>query len=361
MNVISGVCLRGVLKQSVLLSMLFLFCPWSSAETDASILSKSTPIPVVFGVRALAPDTPINPQVAFVSQLLTLPEVVCNSCTEKDKWSRRWSVSQMTLNRDNTRKAQGWYVFNSGLKGIGISVHVDPKLASDQSGSGMQLNEAGEIAIGLVRLGQDTGGGLAVLPPSDFTRVTTFRDPDGAVIFIQEDTIRVSADIRVPTCTSTAGSLSFQLPEIGTAWFRQNVRAGEYSDTPGSSVQLVVANCSENTHNVRIQFIPSGSVADSSLGLSTILVGRDEDGQDAGVGFLMKYQANGFGRSQQGTVSWDRNAPLIMENPRAEENRDELTKGITVELQAFYARPKNTKPITVGRIEAKGMYQVSYE
>lgn len=352
---------RAALARSVLITLMLLLSPVPTAQAETPATQKSTPVPVVFGVRTLTPETPVNPQVAFVSQMLTLPEVVCNNCTEQDTWSRRWSVSQMTLSRDNTRTDLGWYVFNSGLKGIGISVQVDPQIRKEQRGSGMQLRETGELTVGLVRLGQKTGAGLAELPPADFTRTTTFNSPDGTVKYVQQDTIRVSADLRVPTCTSTASSLSFQLPEINQVWFQRNVTVGGYTDTLGSSAQLVVTNCSENTRNMRIRFIPSGAVTDSPLGPSTILVGRDEGGQDSGVGYLMKYQSDGFGRSQQGVVHWDRSAPLIVANPQAMETGDALTQGITVTLQAFYARPQNNKAITAGQIVAKGMYQISYD
>lgn len=333
----------------------------SRAQIELPNAQKSTPVPVTFGVRSLTPDTPINPQVAFVSQGARFADVVCTTCTAQDTWSQVWTVSQVTLNRDNTHREQGWYVFNSGLKGIGISVQVDPKNKKERRGSGNHPDGNDELMVGLVRLGRETAAGLAALPPADFTRTTVFRGEDGAVKFVQEDTLRVSADLRVPTCTSNAGSLSFQLPDIDQVWFRRNVISGDYTDALGSAPQLVVANCSENTRNVRIRFIPSGNVTDSQEGTATILVGRDESGQDTGVGYLMKYDAQGFGRSTQGVVHWDRALPLIITNPQPADIGDALTQGITVTLQAFYARAKNDKGITAGQIVAKGMYQVSYD
>ncbi|EPE7788950.1 hypothetical protein ACSOQX_003021 [Yersinia enterocolitica] len=328
---------------------------------EAPTVQKSVPAPVTFGIHALTPDTPINAQVAFVSQAVRLPDAVCSTCTDQDGWSRRWVVSQMTLDRDNTRAEQGWYVFKSGLRGIGISVQIESQAWKEKAGNGMQLGEEGELMIGLVRLDRETGAGLADLPSADFKRVTTFTGPDGQVKVVQEDTIRVSADMRVPTCTSNAASLSFQLPEVSQVWLRRNVTVGNYTGTQASAPQLVVANCSENTRNLRIRFIPSGNVTDSNAGMSTILVGHDESGLDTGIGYLMTYQADGFGRSQQGVVHWDRNAPLIVTNPQPAETGGALTQGITVTLQAFYARPQNDKSITAGQIVAKGMYQVSYD
>lgn len=331
------------------------------AGADTPAPQKSSPVPVTFGIRALSPDTPVNPQVAFVSQILTLPDVVCQACTDQDSWTREWTLSQVTLDRDNTRTEQGWYLFKSGLKGIGISVQVAPQARRSKSGSGMQLKEQGEITVGLVRTGRDTGAGLADLPPAEFIRTTTFTGPDGQVKAVLQDTIRVSADLRVPTCTTSAGSLSFTLPEISQVWLRRNVVPGGYTDSVASLPQTVVANCSENTRHLRIRLIPSGSVTDSQSGSATILTARDENGQDTGTGFLMKFDASGFGRTQQGVVHWDRNQPLVLENPQPADTGGELTQGIMVSLQAFWARPMNDRAITAGQVTAKGLYQVSYD
>ncbi|MGV3345638.1 fimbrial protein [Enterobacteriaceae bacterium LUAb1] len=352
--------IRALLQQVALTAAMIASLAMSPL-VSAAALQKMPPVPVMFGVHTLAPDTPVNPQVAFVSQQVKLPDAVCTACTQEDHWASTWSVSQVTLDRDNTHAEQGWYVFRSGLKGIGISVQADPQARKETTGRGTQLTEEGGINVGLVRLGQDTGAGLADLPPTDYTRITTFFGPDGQVKYVQEDTIHVSADLRIPTCTSTAGSLSFQLPDISQVWLRHNVNTGNYADMQSSPLQLVVANCSENIHNVRIRFIPSGAVTDSSLGPSTILVGRDENGQDTGVGYLMKYAATGFGRSQQGVVRWEQTMPLVLTNPQPVESDNALTQGITVTLQAFYARPLNDKAIIAGKITAKGLYQVSYD
>lgn len=322
---------------------------------------KSPPVSVTFGVRALTPDTPVNPQVAFVSQSLSLPDAVCNACTEQDSWTRAWAVSPMTLDRDNTGVEQGWYVFRSGLKGIDISVQVMPQARKTRSGSGMQLKEEGELTVGLVRTGRDTGAGLADLPATEFIRTTTFTGADGQVKYIQQDAIRVSADLRVPTCTTTAGSLSFHLADISQVRLKHNVVPGGYTDESASLPQRVVANCSENTRQLRIRFIPQGTTTDSQQGPSTILTGRDENGQETGTGFLMKYDASAFGLTQQGIVHWDRNQPLVLDNPSPSASGGELTQGITVALQAFYARPLNDKGITAGQVTAKGVYQVSYD
>lgn len=361
MNNMVGIT-QGNTRKGVLVAVgMALMLPAVFAVADTPAPQKSSPVPVTFGIRALSPDTPVNPQVAFVSQIVTLPDVVCQACTEQDSWARDWTLSQVTLDRDNTRTEQGWYLFKSGLKGIGISVQVAPQARRSKTGSGMQLKEAGEVTVGLVRTGRDTGAGLADLPPAEFTRTTTFTGPDGQVKYVQEDTLRVSADLRVPTCTTSAGSLSFQLPEISQVWLRRNVVPGGYTDATASLPQTVVANCSENTRHLRIRFIPSGSVTDSPSGSSTILTARDESGQDTGTGFLMKYDASGFGRTQQGVVHWDRNLPLELANPQPADEGSELTQGIVVTLQAYYARPLNDRPITAGQVIAKGLYQVSYD
>lgn len=333
----------------------------AAVQAEVPAAQKSTPVPVTFGIRALTPETPINPLVAFVSQGVSLPDVVCNACTDQDSWTREWTVSQVTLDRDNSRVEQGWYVFHSGLKGIDISVQVTPQTRKTQQGSGMQLKESGELTVGLVRTSRDTGAGLADLPPTEFIRTTIFTGVDGRVKYIQQDAIRVTADLRVPTCTTTAGSLSFHLPDISQVRLRRAVTPGEFTDESASSPQVVVANCSENTRHLRIRFIPQGTVTDSQQGLSTILTGKDESGQETGAGFLMKYDASAFGRTQQGVVHWDWNQPLELENPSPSDMGNELTQGITVALQAFYARPLNNKSITAGQITAKGLYQVSYD
>ncbi|WP_421558694.1 hypothetical protein [Pseudomonas canadensis] len=329
---------------------------------QGAVKRKSTPVPVTFGVRALTPDTQVNTKVAFVSQMLTLPQVVCDTCTEQDTWTRQWSASQMTLDRDNTQADEGWYVFNSGLKGIGISVHAEPRLRQTTSGEGEQLKESGELTVGLVRVGRDTGAGLVDLPAAEFSRVTTFRGPDGGVKYVQEDTFRVSADFRVPTCTSSTGSLTMTLPEVDKGWLMKNVAPGHFAESMGSGSELVIANCSENTRNLRVSFIPWGSVADSVAGPSTLLVGYDENKQDTGGGFAMKFDAKGFGQTQRGVVTWNQAIPLVLTNPQPlDTNGDSLPESITVSLQAFYARPDNGLPLSAGQISAKGAYQVSYD
>lgn len=322
---------------------------------------RSPPVAVTFGVQALTPDVPVTPFASFVSQTLTLPEVVCSACTSSDTWTRHWVASPLTLNNDHTRTERGWYVFNSGLTGIGIGVRTAPALQQTAQGQGAQLKEDGELDVGLVRLARQTGAGLVDLPVAEFTRITTFSGQDGTVKYVQEDTFRVSADFRVPTCTSSTGSLSLQLPDVDRAWLRQSVAPGRHADSLGSPPQLVVANCSENTRNVRIRFIPGGSVADSVAGPATLLVGRGDNQQDTGVGFLMTYVADGFGRRQHGVVHWDAAHPLALNNPQPLDNGDALSEGITVSLRAFYARPDNGLPLGAGRITAKGMYQVSYD
>lgn len=333
----------------------------AAVQAEAPPVQKSAPVPVTFGIQALTPDTSINPLVAFVSQGVALPDVVCNACTDQDHWTREWTVSQMSFDRDNSRTEQGWYVFHSGLTGIDVSVQVEPQARKTQSGSGIQLKESGELTVGLVRTGRDTGAGLVDLPATEFIRTTTFSGPDGQVKYVQQDAIRVSADLRVPTCTTAAGSLSFQLPDISQVRLRRNVVPGGFTDESASLPQVVVANCSENTRHLRIRFIPQGTVTDSQQGPATILTGRDENGQETGTGFLMKYDASAFGHTQQGVVHWDRNQPLELENPSPSDAGNELTQGITVALQAFYARPLNDLAITAGRITAKGLYQVSYD
>lgn len=352
---------QGSLVHMVLIAMTIMSGMMAAGHAETLNAQKSPPVPVTFGIRALSPETPVDPQTAFVSQSIRLPDAVCSACTDQDRWTRTWTLSQMTLDRDNTRRDQGWYLFRSGLKGIGVSVKVDPKVARPLSGVGRQLKSDDEPEVGLVRTAQDTGAGLADLPAAEFTRITTFTGQDGQVKYVQEDTIRVSADLRVPTCTTSAGNLSFVLPDISQAWLRRNVSEGGFIDTQASDVRLVVANCSSNTRNLRVRFIPDGNVTDSAYGPATILVGRDTDGQDSGVGYLMKYDATGFGRTQQGIVQWDRNRPLVVTNAQPEESSDALTQGITVSLQAFYARPENGKPIAAGKITAKGLYQVSYD
>lgn len=331
-----------------------------AARADEANHHRSPPVPVTFGVRALTPDEPVNPRTAFVSQQVVLPAAVCTTCTDQDTWTRTWSASQATLDRDNTQADQGWYVFRSGLKGIGVSVRAGKNLRPTESGTGAQLTENGELGVGLTRLARHTGAGLADLPPAEFSRITTFRGPDGQVKYVQEDTFRVSADFRVPTCTSTTGTLHMVLPDMDRGQLRR-VPAGQASDSAGSVPQLVVANCSENTRQVRVRFIPSGSVADSVAGPATILVGRDESGQDTGSGFLMRYEARGFGQVQQGVARWDGAFPVTLGHPDAPESGDELTEGVSLSLQAFWARPDNGLPLGSGQITAKGLYQVSYE
>ncbi|HCR2979786.1 TPA: hypothetical protein ON189_004993, partial [Serratia marcescens] len=318
------------------------------------------PVPVTFGVRTLSPDTPVDPQGSFVSQPVRLPAAACAPCADQDRWTRTWWVSHMTHDRDNSREAEGWYVFRSGLSGIGIGVQVAASTPPVLTGQGAQAVDEGTVTVGLVRLAQDTDAGLAALPPAEFVRTTTFTAPDGTVRQVQVDTLRVSADLRVPTCTSSAGSLRFTLPGIRLGQLRQAV-AGTVIDTDASSPQLVVANCSANTRTVRIRFIPSGSVSDSDAGPATLLVGRDDQGKDTGVGFLLRYDARAFGRALLGVVRWDPSQPLVLNNLSPAGEGDALSEGITVTLQAFYARAANGGAIASGHVTARGMYQVSYD
>ncbi|MEQ4958831.1 hypothetical protein [Enterobacter hormaechei] len=358
-----------MLNRSMLPVIIAALCPVMAMATvtDTLTAQKSPPVAVVFGVRSLAPETPVNGRQAFVSQSVTLPQVSCTAC-DKDSthWESRWLPSGMKYLTDDSQKERGWYVFDSGLKGIGISISTADGTGGKRtlSGKGNTPDLPGELTAGLVRLSQDTGAGLADLPPAQFRRLTTFYDASGEVLFTQEDTVRVSADLTVPTCTSTTGSLSFDMPDVAQVWLRRNVQPGNYSDTLSSSPQLVVANCSENTQNLRVRFIPAGSVSDSSEGADTILVGKDEaTGQDTGTGYLMKYDAQAFGQHRQGVVQWSRQSPLVLMNPGATTaaSGGELTQGITVSLQAFYARPRNDVDVTAGKIVARGMYQVSYD
>lgn len=328
---------------------------------DTLVPYVSTPVAVTFGVRSLTPDTPVNPKVAFVSQQIRLPDVQCEACTNEDTWTRTWRLSQMHPDRDNTQTEEGWYVFHSGVKGIGIGIQTVPEERQEKQGNGMRLPEEGELTVGLVRVGKETGAGLADLPAAEFIRTTIFTAPDGQEKYRQQDTVRVSADLRVPTCTISAATLNFQLSEISQVWLKHNVELGGYTDSQASLPQLVVANCSENTRHLRIRFLPVGSVTDSQAGPATILTAQDESGQETGTGFLLEYDASGFGRTQQGVVQWDRNLPLDLENSQPADTGNELTQGITVALQAFYARPLNDQAITAGKITAKGLYQVSYD
>lgn len=331
-----------------------------AGAAQAADIVRGAPVPVTFGVRTLSPDTPVNPQGSFVSQPVRLPAAVCAPCTDQDRWTRTWSVSHMTLDRDNSREAEGWYVFRSGLSGIGIGVQVAASASSVLTGPGPQSVDEGAVTVGLVRLAQDTGAGLAALPPAEFVRTTTFTAPDGTVRQVQADTLRVAADLRVPTCTSSAGSLRFTLPGIRLGQLRQAV-VGTVIDTDASPPQLVVANCSANTRTVRIRFIPSGSVSDSDTGPATLLVGRDDQGQDTGVAFLLRYDARAFGRSLLGVVRWDPSQPLVLSNPSPSVEGDALSEGISVTFQAFYARAANGGAIASGHVTARGMYQVSYD
>ncbi|MFP3488991.1 hypothetical protein R0K20_15420, partial [Staphylococcus sp. SIMBA_130] len=110
---------------------------------------------------------------------------------------------------------------------------------------------------------QETGAGLISLTPAEFRRQTLFYDNAGQVLHIQEDSIRVNADLRVPTCTSSAGNLTFQLPDIDQSYMSRNVNPGQYTETKASQEQMIVANCSSNTQNLQVRFIPGGTVSDS--------------------------------------------------------------------------------------------------
>ncbi|HFT7668199.1 TPA: fimbrial protein [Serratia marcescens] len=330
----------------------------SGAGWAAPEAMQGVPVPVTFGVRALAPETPVDPQRAFLSQPVTLPVAACTPCSEQDNWRRTWAVSHRTLDTASSRTTEGWYVFHSGLAGIGIGVQVSTPSVS--AGRGPQAADEGTVTVGLVRLARETGAGLAALPPTEFVRTTTFAAPDGTVRQVQEDTLRVSADLRVPTCTSSAGGLAFVLPDVRLGQLRQ-AGAGMAIGTVASVPQRVVANCSANTHRVRIRFIPSGSVSDSDAGPATLLVGKDALGQETGVGFLMRYDGQAFGRAVLGVVSWDPSRPLVLSNPTPAGDGGALSEGISVTLQAFYARVANGKGLVPGNVTARGIYQVSYD
>ncbi|HHR6132265.1 TPA: hypothetical protein ACS72K_003917 [Providencia alcalifaciens] len=321
----------------------------------------SPPIEVTFGEQALTPLVPVNPHVAFVSQRVALPEVVCTRCGEDETWTQAWSASALTLDPSHSLIEDGWYVFRSGLAGIGIGIRTDKKASKARTGQGRLVKGTGELEVGLVRVGRDTEAGLANLPVTEFTRLTTFQRGDGTVAYQQSDRIRVSADFRVPTCTSHVGSVHFQLPEVARGWLREHVKPGDYAREFGSAPQLVLANCSENTRHVRLRFMSSGPVMDSTAGPATLLVGQDAEQQAVGVGFVMQYDAQGFGQRQQGIVCWDTAHPVVLHNPAPQARTGALREGISVSLQAFYARPDNGLPMGAGHISAKGVYQVSYD
>lgn len=340
-------------------ALLLFSCDRVKGQSDD--IHTSAPVAVTFGIRALSPDTPVSSRTPFVSQVVRLPAAVCVACHEDSHWERTWRVSEVKYARDDSQPDQGWYVFHSGLKGIGVSVQTGTMSGSVLRGKGMQSVDEGDVAVGLLRLARDTGAGLVDLPPAEFTRVTTFRGANGEVQYVQQDTLRVLADMRVPTCTSSTGSLNFRLPDISQVWLRRNVEPGGYSEQQASSPQLIVANCSENTRTLKIRFIPSGSVTGSREGEDAILVGRDDNGQDSGTGFLMKYDANAFGHASAGIVRWNRNTPLVLQHSGPAEGSGELTEGISVSLRAYYARPLNNIALTAGQVTAKGLYQISYE
>lgn len=337
----------------------------ASVRADTLLSQKTTPVMVTFGVRSLSPDTVVDNQTAFVSQDIMLPDVVCNACEGVNtRWESEWLTSGVKYLTNVSQKPRGWYVFASGLGGIGISIKTKAGGQAQQTikGDGANAGVSADLSVGLVRLAQDTGAGLAALPPAQFRRLTTFYDDGGRVLYAQEDTVQVSADLRVPTCTSSTGGLRFQMPEISQVWLKRNVAAGDYTDSVSSPPQLIVANCSENTRNLRVRFIAAGPVSDSTQGKSTILVGHDaQTGLETGTGYLMTYSAEGFGKHREGVVQWDRFSPLVLTNPQPTDSGDALTRGITVSLQAFYARPENNLVVSAGQIEAKGIYQVSYD
>lgn len=352
---------------TALLALPFLVASRAKAQSEDLMAWKSSPVSVVFGVRSLAPETPVNNQVPFVYQEMDLPEVVCVSCeSASTHWESRWQTAKATYQQAISQPERGWYVFESGLQGIGIGVDtgVLGSAAPVAQGKGNRHTGTSHLRVGLVRLSSETGAGLAGLPPAQFTRETVFFDASGQTVYAQEDTFSVRADLKVPTCTSNAGSLQFRLPDISPAWLARNAASGGVAESQMSALQLVVANCSENTRTLRIRFLPSGSVSHSRLGPDTILVGRDRvSGKESGIGYLMKFDAQGFGQRRQGVVQWNAALPLVLDNPQANVSGSGalLNRGITVSLQAFYARPENGLAIAPGEVVAKGMYQVSYE
>ena len=90
----------------VLIAMTIMSGMMAAGHAEALNAQKSPPVPVTFGIRALSPETPVDPQTAFVSQSIRLPDAVCSACTDQDRWTRTWTLSQMTLDRDNTRRDQ---------------------------------------------------------------------------------------------------------------------------------------------------------------------------------------------------------------------------------------------------------------
>jgi hypothetical protein len=109
---------------------------------------------VVFGVQALTPEVPVNAKMAFVSQMLTLPGVVCDACTAQDSWTRHWSASPLTLDRRHTQAEQGWYVFSSGLEGIAVGIQAAPDSRQTAEGKGARSEDSRDITVGLVRTGR---------------------------------------------------------------------------------------------------------------------------------------------------------------------------------------------------------------
>lgn len=350
---------KTFLKRQVLWPGFFclaLPCLATSAERDARVV-KTSPVNVVFGTRSLAPDTPVNPRGSFVYQSVALPQAECDGCENVvARQEVKWATSGLSFLTEPSRPENGWYVLQSGLKGIGVGVEVK---SVRHTGEG---HNSKEIHVGLVRLAQDTGAGLVELPPAEFRRQTLFYNDAGQVMHIQEDSIRVSANLKVPTCTSSAGSLTFQLPDIAQTFLRRNVKPGQYTETKVSPEQLIVANCSNNTQSLRVRFIPAGTVSGSTLGPETILTGTDAvTGQESGIGFLMKYSAQGFGQAQQGVVRWNRDFPLTIANPALTPGDGALNQSVRLALRAYYARPEGGREIAAGQVTAKGVYQVSYE
>ena len=354
----------GCVKVSVL-SVAGMMSVITSTYADTLLAQKSTPVAVRFGVRALSPDTAVDRQVAFVTQSVSLPDVVCNACgTGHYYWRSEWLPTGVNYLVEDSQQERGWYLFASGVKGIGIGIETKNHgvASSVQQGEGQRAKIAMNGTVGLVKMAQDTGAGLASLPAAQFRRLTRFYDAQHQEVYAQEDTVRVEADLRVPTCTSSSGSLNFMLPDVPQTWLKHHVAVGDYADSLASPTQWIVAQCSPNTSRLSIRFLPDGAVADSTLGRSTILVGYDtQTGEESGTGFLMKYHATGFGGVRDGAVSWDSTLPLVVDNPHPRGDSSALTQGISVSLQAFYARPDNQRSVEAGQLSAKGIYQIAYD
>lgn len=337
-----------------LLSMLLTCSAAVYGGNETTVITP--PVIVMFGTHSLAPDTPVNDHASFIYKSVRLPLAHCDRCEHTEaRREVKWKISGLSYLPELSQPERGWYVMQSGLKGIGIGIEVKP-----DEPSGEQKNK--EILVGLVRLEVETGAGLVALPPAEFGRQTFFYDKSGKMLHIQEDNIRVSADLRVPTCTSSSGNLTFKLPDIDQAYMRRSVKPGQYTETKASQEQVIVADCSSNTQNLQVRFIPLGEVSGSVLGPETILYGSDvASGKESGAGFLMKFNLTGYGQSREGVIRWNKDFPVMIKNALPTPGDGSLNRGIRLMLRAYYARPEKGGEIVAGQTAAKGIYQVSYE